>query len=181
MPDSSTTETATFAGGCFWCTEAVFQRLRGVQTVMPGYTGGNVPDPSYEAVTTGATGHAEAIQITFDPSVITYEQLLEVFFATHDPTTLNRQGYDAGTQYRSAVYYHDEAQKETAERVIQRVDDSDAYPGKVVTELAPYEAFYEAEDYHRDFYNQNKTYPYCTVIIDPKIEKLYKSYKELTA
>ena len=173
-------QTATFAGGCFWCTEAVFQRLRGVKSVMPGYTGGHVPNPTYEAVCTGATGHAEAIQITFDPNEIFFEQLLEVHFATHDPTTPNRQGYDVGTQYRSGVYYHDEAQKETAERVIERINQSDAYPNPVVTEVVPFDAFYEAEDYHQNFYNRNQTYPYCSVIIDPKMEKLYKSFKDIT-
>jgi peptide-methionine (S)-S-oxide reductase len=176
---TETTETATFAGGCFWCTEAVFQRLRGVKSVMPGYTGGQVPNPSYEAVCTGATGHAEAIQIEFDPSEISFEQLLEVHFATHDPTTLNRQGHDVGTQYRSGVYYHNEAQKETAEKVIARVNESDAYPNPLVTEVLPFDAFYEAEDYHQNFYNRNRTYPYCSVIIDPKVQKLMKSYKEI--
>ena len=174
-------ETATFAGGCFWCTEAVFQRLRGVKTVMPGYTGGHVPNPTYEAVCTGATGHAEAIQITFDSTEISFEQILEVHFGTHDPTTLNRQGYDAGTQYRSGVYYHDEAQKETAEKVIAQVNESDTYPNPVVTEVLPFDVFYEAEDYHQNFYNRNQTYPYCSMIIDPKVAKLHKSFKEITA
>jgi peptide-methionine (S)-S-oxide reductase len=174
------TQTATFAGGCFWCTEAVFQRLRGVKSVRPGYTGGHVPNPSYEAVCTGATGHAEAIQIEFDPSEISFEQLLDVHFATHDPTTLNRQGYDTGTQYRSGVYYHDEAQKQTAEKVISRINESDTHPDPVVTEVVPFDAFYEAEDYHQNFYNRNRTYPYCSVIIDPKMEKLYKSFKDIT-
>ena len=177
---NETLETATLAGGCFWCTEAVFQRLRGVKSVVPGYTGGHVPNPSYEAVCTGATGHAEAIQITFDPSEISFEQLLEVHFATHDPTTLNRQGHDVGTQYRSGIYYHNEAQKETAERVIQRVNESGAYPDPVVTEVVPFDAFYEAEDYHQNFYNRNQGYPYCTVIIDPKVQKLMKSFAEMT-
>jgi peptide-methionine (S)-S-oxide reductase len=175
------TELATFAGGCFWCTEAVFLRLRGVQSVMPGYSGGSVPDPSYEAVCTGETGHAEAIQIAFDPEQISYEQLLEVFFATHDPTTLNRQGYDVGTQYRSAVFYHSDAQKETAERVIAGLNASGKLPSKVVTELTPLDVFYVAEDYHQNFYNRNATYPYCTAIIDPKIAKLYKDYGELVS
>ncbi len=173
------TQTATFAGGCFWCTEAVFQRLRGVKTVMPGYTGGHVPNPSYEAVCTGSTGHAEAIQITFDPKEISYEQLLDVFFATHDPTTPNRQGHDVGTQYRSAVYYHDEAQKQTAEKVIARVNESDTYPNPVVTEVTAFDTFYDAEDYHQNFYNRNQTYPYCSVIIDPKVQKLMKSYGDI--
>ena len=173
-------ETATFAGGCFWCTEAVFQRLRGVKSVMPGYTAGHVANPTYEAVCTGATGHAEAIQITFDPSDISFEQLLEVHFATHDPTTLNRQGHDVGTQYRSGIYYHDDAQKQAAEKVIQQVNESDAYANPVVTEVLPFDVFYDAEDYHQNFYNRNQSYPYCSVIIDPKVQKLMKSYKELT-
>ena len=174
------TELATFAGGCFWCTEAVFLRLRGVESVTPGYTGGHVSNPSYEAVCTGETGHAEAIQIAFDPGQISFEQLLDVFFATHDPTTLNRQGYDVGTQYRSGVYYHNDAQKETAERVIAALDASAKLPGKVVTEVTPFDEFFVAEDYHHNFYNRNTTYPYCTAIIDPKVAKLYKDYKELT-
>ena len=174
------TELATFAGGCFWCTEAVFLRLRGVESVAPGYTGGKVPNPSYDAVCTGQTGHAEAIQIAFDPEQLSFEQLLEVFFATHDPTTLNRQGYDVGTQYRSGVYYHSEAQKETAERVVEALNASGKLPGKVVTEIMPFDVFYVAEDYHHNFYNRNTSYPYCTAIIDPKIAKLYKDYKELT-
>lgn len=173
-------ELATFAGGCFWCTEAVFQRLRGVEKVMPGYTGGAVVNPSYHDVTTGTTGHAEAVQITFDPAVISYEQLLDVFFATHDPTTLNRQGYDVGAQYRSAVFYHDEAQKQAAENAIEHVNASGKYSDKVVTEVTRFDLFYEAEDYHQDFYNQNRTFPYCNVIIDPKVEKLYKDYKAIT-
>jgi peptide-methionine (S)-S-oxide reductase len=174
------TELATVAGGCFWCTEAVFLRLRGVQSAVPGYTGGDVPNPSYNAVCTGETGHAEAIQIAFDPDEISYEQLLEVFFATHDPTTLNRQGYDVGTQYRSAVFYHSEAQKESAERVVAALNAAGTLPDKVVTEITPLDVFYVAEDYHHNFYNRNTTYPYCTAIIDPKIAKLYKDYKELT-
>lgn len=177
---TANTATATFAGGCFWCTEAVFQRLRGVSGVVSGYTGGHVENPSYKAVTTGETGHAEALQIAFDPSVISYEQLLEVFFATHDPTTLNRQGYDVGTQYRSAVFYHDDAQKATVESVIQRLGQSGAYRDAIVTQVVPAAPFYAAEDYHQDFYNQNRNYPYCTAIIDPKVEKLFKSFDSLT-
>jgi peptide-methionine (S)-S-oxide reductase len=173
------TETATLAGGCFWCTEAVFLRLRGVHKVVPGYSGGQVEDPTYEEVSSGTTGHAEAIQITFDPDVISFEQLLDVFFQTHDPTTPDRQGYDVGSQYRSAIFYAGEEQREAAERVIQQVNASGMYPDKVVTEVSPLQAFYEAEDYHRDFYNRNKSYPYCQVIIDPKIEKLYKKFGEL--
>jgi peptide-methionine (S)-S-oxide reductase len=174
-------ETATFAGGCFWCTEAVFQRLRGVQSVTPGYTGGAKLNPTYEEVCTGYTGHAEAVQVVFDAEVISYEQLLEVFFHLHDPTTLNRQGADIGTQYRSAVFYHDEAQRETAERVKRDVDASGAYDDKIVTEITPAGEFYPAEDYHLDFYERNRTYPYCRAVIDPKITKLFKSYSEMLA
>ena len=175
------TEIATLAGGCFWCTEAVIQKLRGVEKVVPGYTGGRVPNPTYQDVCTGQTGHAEAIQVHFDPDVISYQQLLEVFFALHDPTTLNRQDADVGTQYRSAVYYHDETQKQTVERVIAEVNDSGMYPNPVVTEVAPAGEYYVAENYHHNFYEDNKTYPYCTIIIDPKIQKLYKNFEPLLA
>ncbi|HEU0072403.1 MAG TPA: peptide-methionine (S)-S-oxide reductase MsrA [Dehalococcoidia bacterium] len=175
------TEIATLAGGCFWCTEAVIQRLRGVDRVVPGYTGGHVPNPTYQDVCTGTTGHAEAIQVHFDPDVISYEQLLEVFFALHDPTTLNRQDADVGPQYRSAVYYHGEAQKQTVERVIAEVNASGMYPNPVVTEVAPAGEYYVAEDYHHNFYEDNKSYPYCTVVIDPKVQKLYKNFEPLLA
>jgi peptide-methionine (S)-S-oxide reductase len=171
--------TATFAGGCFWCTEAVFDRLKGVSDVKPGYTGGNLPNPTYEAVCSGRTGHAEAIRIEFDPEVISYEQLLEVFFHLHDPTTLNRQGADVGTQYRSAVFYHDDEQRETAERVKAEVEKSGAYRDRLVTEILPASDFYEAEDYHLDFYARNQTYPYCQAVIDPKMQKLFRSYSEM--
>ncbi len=182
MPDDDTKpqlETATFAGGCFWCTEAFFQRLRGVETVVSGYSGGRVEDPTYHEVSSGATGHAEAVQVTFDPGVISFEQLLEVFFELHDPTTPDRQGYDVGTQYRSAVYYHDETQKQTIERVIADINAKGTYQNKIVTEVAPFQAFYTAEDYHQNFYNQNKSYPYCEIIINPKLEKLYKKFGAL--
>jgi peptide-methionine (S)-S-oxide reductase len=172
-------EIATLAGGCFWCTEAVLQKLRGVEKVVPGYTGGHVPNPTYNAVCSGLTGHAEGIQVTFDPDVISYEQLLEVFFELHDPTTLNRQDADVGTQYRSAVFYHDETQKETVERVIAAVNASGAHADPVVTEVAPATDFYVAEDYHHNFYEDNKSYPYCAVVISPKITKLYKKFSEL--
>jgi peptide-methionine (S)-S-oxide reductase len=146
---------------------------------MPGYTGGALPNPTYEEVCSGRTGHAEAIQVEFDPAVTSYEQLLEVFFELHDPTTLNRQGADVGTQYRSAIYYHDEAQKETAERVRDEVEKSGHYDDKVVTEITAASEFYPAEGYHVDFYNRNQTYPYCSVVIDPKIQKLYKNFREV--
>jgi peptide-methionine (S)-S-oxide reductase len=181
MTESNTTETATFAGGCFWCTEAIFLRLRGVEKVVPGYTGGSVPNPTYNDVTDGLTGHAEAIQITFDSNVISYDQLLNVFFELHDPTTLNQQGYDMGSQYRSAVYYSNEEQQQAAMRAIERVNASGRYANKVVTELAPLSDFYVAEDYHHNFYKQNPNYPYCAIIIDPKIQKLYKDFSELVA
>jgi peptide-methionine (S)-S-oxide reductase len=169
-------ETATLAGGCFWCTEAVLRRLRGVESATPGYTGGGRDNPTYEEVCTGRTGHAEAVEVVFDPAQISYEDLLRVFFATHDPTTLDRQGADVGTQYRSAIFYHDEAQKEAAERVIAEVNASGEYGGPVVTQLAPAGTFYAAEDYHVDFYEKNPAYGYCRVVIDPKILKLYKSF-----
>ncbi len=173
-------ETATLAGGCFWCTEAVFRRLRGVESAVPGYTGGRIANPTYEAVCAGITGHAEAAQVTFDPEVISFKTLLDVFFNLHDPTTLNRQGEDVGTQYRSAIYYHDEAQKQAAEDAIKAVDASGHYTDKVVTEVAPLDVFYPAEKYHLDYYERNRAFnPYCTVIIDPKIRKLYKDYQEL--
>ncbi len=175
------TELATLAGGCFWCTEAVVQKLRGVEKVVPGYTGGEMPNPTYQDICAGVTGHAEAIQVHFDPNVISYEVLLGVFFALHDPTTLNRQDADVGTQYRSAVYYHDESQKETVERAIAQVNASGAYTRSVVTEVTPIGEFYVAEDYHHNFYEDNKTFPYCSVVIDPKITKLYKNFESLLA
>ena len=171
-------EIATLAGGCFWCTEAVFKRLKGVEAVVPGYTGGTVPEPTYKQVCSGETGHAEAVQVTFDPAAISYEDLLHVFFKLHDPTTLNRQGADVGTQYRSAIFYHNEAQKEVADRVIREVDESRIYDSPIVTQVAPATDYYEAEDYHLDFYDQNRSYPYCRVVIDPKIEKLTREFGE---
>jgi peptide-methionine (S)-S-oxide reductase len=175
------TEIATLAGGCFWCTEAVMQKLRGVEKVIPGYTGGHVANPTYRDVCTGTTGHAEAIQVHFDPDVISYEQILEVFFALHDPTTRDRQDADIGPQYRSAVFYHDNAQKETIRKVISQVETSGMYRNPVVTEVAPAGEYYVAEDYHHNFYEDNKTYPYCAIVIDPKIKKLYKNFETLLA
>jgi peptide-methionine (S)-S-oxide reductase len=170
---------ATFAGGCFWCTEAVFQKLRGVSKVVPGYTGGHVPSPTYNDICSGQTGHAEAIQVHFHPEVISYETLLDVFFQLHDPTTLNRQDADVGTQYRSAVYYHDEAQKQAIEKAIADVNASSMYADPVVTEVAPVGEYYVAEGYHHNFYEDNKTYPYCAIVISPKITKLYKKFGAL--
>jgi peptide-methionine (S)-S-oxide reductase len=167
---------ATLAGGCFWCTEAVFKRLRGVESVLSGYTGGEPANPTYEQVCSGRTGHAEAIEISFDPAQISYEDLLRVFFKTHDPTTLNRQGADVGTQYRSAIFYHDEEQKATAERVKSELDASGEFDGPIVTEITAAGPYYAAEDYHLDFYDRNREYGYCRVVIDPKITKLYKEF-----
>lgn len=172
-------ETATLAGGCFWCTEAVFKRLNGVATVMPGYTGGTVPNPSYEAVSRGDSGHTEAIQITFDPTVISYTKLLEVFWALHDPTQLNQQGHDVGTQYRSAIFYHSPTQQQIAKHSKKQLAERGIYKNPIVTEIVPAAEFYRAEDYHRDYYTKNSYQPYCQVVIDPKIRKLFKEFKSL--
>lgn len=170
-------KTATFAGGCFWCTEAIFKRLKGVTSVMPGYTGGEAKNPTYEQVCAGTTGHAEAIQIEFDPGVIPYERLLDVFFATHDPTTLNRQGNDVSEQYRSAIFYHNDAQRVTSEQTIKRLEQEKVFTRSIVTQLVPFKNFYPAEDYHRDYYTRNKYKPYCLLTISPKIAKLRKKFK----
>lgn len=171
-------EKATIAGGCFWCTEAIFKRLKGVESVVSGYSGGTRKDPSYEQVATGATGHAEAIQIEFDPKVLPYDKLLEIFFHLHDPTTLNRQGADEGTQYRSAIFYHNEKQRETAERVRDELADSGEFHNPIVTEVVPFEEFYPAEEYHQDYYENNKNQGYCSYVIGPKIHKLLKEYSK---
>lgn len=170
-------ELATFGSGCFWCTEAVFQRLNGVLNVESGYSGGNVPSPSYEAVCTGKTGHAEVIQITFDPKIISFDELIEVFWKTHDPTTLNRQGNDVGTQYRSVIFYHNDKQKELAEKYKSELDKSGAFDKPIVTEISKYKNFYKAEDYHQNYYNNNSFQPYCSFVISPKIEKFEKVFK----
>ncbi len=169
-------EKATFANGCFWCTEAIFKRIKGVESVMSGYTGGKRESPSYDQVSTGATGHAEAVEVEFDPKIISYEILLDVFFATHDPTTENRQGADVGTQYRSAIFYRDASQKESAMRKIKELEESHKYQQKIVTEVIPFTSFYKAEESHQNFYENNQYYPYCQIIIDPKIKKLYKEF-----
>jgi peptide-methionine (S)-S-oxide reductase len=171
-------ETATLAGGCFWCLEAVFTRLRGVDRVESGYAGGHVENPSYRAVCTGSTGHAEVVQVDFDPHQITYSDLLDVFFATHDPTTLNRQGHDVGTQYRSAIFYHDDAQKQEAERVIGELTEQQVFDDPIVTEVVPLTKFYPAEDYHREYYDRNPEQAYCQVVISPKVSKLRQKYAE---
>lgn len=170
--------TATFGNGCFWCTEAIFQRLKGVEKVIPGYTGGVVKNPTYNEVCTGTTGHAEAIQITYDPKVISYRELLDVFFYTHDPTTLNRQGADAGTQYRSAIFYHDKEQKKDAELMISQLESEGVYHDKIVTEITPFDKFYIAENYHQNYYNNNKNQGYCRAVINPKLDKFVKKYSK---
>lgn len=169
---------ATFAGGCFWCTEAIFKRLKGVTSVLPGYSGGTVVNPTYEQVCTGQTGHAEAIQIEFDPPQIPYERLLDIFWHTHNPTTLNRQGNDVGTQYRSAIFYHDEQQKEIAEKSREELEKEHVYKDPVVTEIVPFDNFYVAESYHKDYYDKNRDQGYCNFVIDPKIHKLLKDYSK---
>lgn len=174
--DISKMDTATFAGGCFWCTEAIFQRLKGVYRVTSGYSGGNMANPTYEDVCTGTTGHAEATQITFNSKEITFEELLEVFWSTHDPTTLNRQGNDVGTQYRSAVFYHNEAQKKAAEYFKEKLAKENIWDKPIVTEITPFSKFYPAEGYHQDYYNNNTRQGYCSLVITPKIEKFKKVF-----
>lgn len=176
---SSQEEIATFGGGCFWCVEAIFKELKGVEKVVSGYAGGAMANPSYEQVSTGDTGHAEAVQITFDPKVISYEQLLEVFFLTHDPTTPNRQGDDIGTQYRSVIFYHDEKQKRLAEAFIKKLAAEQVYEARIVTEILPYSQFYPAESYHQDYYAQNPNKPYCQLVINPKLAKFRQKFAGL--
>jgi methionine-S-sulfoxide reductase len=175
---NSNYEIATLGGGCYWCMEAVFQRLDGVENVESGFSGGHVKNPTYQEVCTGTTGHAEVIQITFDPSKTSFEEILKIFFTMHDPTTLNRQGNDVGTQYRSAVFYHNEAQKKAAEEIIAALNREHAYDSPVVTEVTPFKAFYKAEDDHQNYYNNNKSQPYCAYVIQPKIEKFEKVFKD---
>ena len=172
-------EVATFAGGCFWCTEAVFLELKGVQSVVSGYIGGEVVNPTYAAICKGDTGHAEAIRITFDSTVISFGKLLELFFATHDPTTLNRQGNDVGTQYRSEIFYHSEFQKEVSQAYIDLLTQEKVFDKPIVTKISVVSIFYEAEGYHQNYYNQNKSQGYCSYVITPKIDKLYKFFPDL--
>ncbi len=174
----ATTDTATFAAGCFWCVEEQFKQLTGVLSVTSGYTGGTLPDPTYKEVCTGRTGHAEACNIVYDPSKISYDELLAAFFVAHDPTQLNRQDNDRGTQYRSAIYYHNAEQKKLAEYYIKRLDDEKAYDNKIVTEVSPSEVFYKAEDYHQNYYENNTEAPYCQMVIKPKLEKFRKAFKD---
>jgi peptide-methionine (S)-S-oxide reductase len=174
---NTTTDTATFGTGCFWCTEAIFQQLDGVIKSTSGYSGGHVDNPSYKDVCTGTTGHAEVIQVVYDPKKITFDELLEVFWQTHDPTTLNRQGNDVGPQYRSVVFYHSEEQKEKAEKYKAELNKSGAFNDPIVTEISPYTKFYAAENYHQDYFNQNGSQPYCNFVIRPKVEKFQKVFK----
>ncbi len=173
------TAKATFGGGCFWCTEAVYAQIKGVESVVSGYIGGQVENPTYKQVCSGTTGHAEAVEITYDPAVVPYEKLLEIFFSTHDPTTLNRQGADVGTQYRSAIFYHDDEQKKVAQQVIIRLNAAKVFPSKIVTKLEPATVFYPAEDYHQDYFALNGFQPYCQAVIAPKVAKVRKVFKDL--
>lgn len=184
MSDNSTslsanvkTDTATFGTGCFWCTEAVFQQLEGVLKATSGYSGGHVENPTYKEVCTGETGHAECLEIVYDPTKITYDDLLQVFWQVHDPTTLNKQGNDVGTQYRSAIFYHNREQKEKAEKYKAELDKSGAWENPIVTEIVPAAPFYKAEDYHQNYYNDNGSQPYCYFVIRPKVEKFQKVFK----
>ena len=171
-------EKATLGGGCFWCTEAIYSELKGVVDVKPGYSGGTTKNPTYKEVCTGETGHAEVIQITFDPNIISFAEILEVFFMTHNPTSLNRQGNDVGTQYRSVIFYHSEKQKEVAEKVVKLFTDEKVYDQPIVTEITAFEKFYEAEDYHKNYFARNKNEGYCQFVIIPKIDKFRKIFKD---
>ena len=169
-------EVATLANGCFWCSEAIFKRLKGIRSVVSGYAGGKIEHPSYDLVCTGKTGYAESIQIEFDPKIISFERILEIFWHTHDPTTLNRQGNDVGTQYRSAIFYHNQRQKEIAERSKSELEKEGVYKNPIVTEITPFSNFYAAEDYHKDYYDNNQNAPYCNFVIQPKVRKLLLKY-----
>jgi len=178
-PSSEKLEIVTFGSGCFWCTEAVFQNLRGVKSAVSGYSGGKVVNPTYEQVCSGNTGHAEVIQVTYDPAVIPFEDLLRVFWRTHDPTTLNRQGHDVGTQYRSAIFYHNDEQRKIAEQYKKQLDESKTFSAPIVTEITPFEKFYSAENYHQKYYDLNPNQGYCQAVIRPKVEKFKKEFGEL--
>lgn len=175
---NSNTETATLGGGCFWCLEAVYEELRGVESVVSGYSGGHVPNPTYRQVCSETTGHAEVAQVTFDPEVVSFREILEVFFTIHDPTTLNRQGADVGESYRSAIFYHDEEQKRVAEEVISNLETEGIWSNPIVTEVTPFSEFYIAEDYHQEYYRNNGYQPYCQVVIAPKVAKFRKQHLE---
>jgi len=176
-PEKKMTEKATFGAGCFWCSEAVFQRVKGVEKVVSGYSGGARKNPTYEQVCSGATGHAEVVEITFDPAVVSFAELLEIFWYTHDPTTLNRQGNDIGTQYRSVIFYHSEDQRKTADYFRQKLNEARVYPNPIVTELSPAGEFWPAEDYHQNYFNTNPGQGYCQFVVKPKVEKFKKVFK----
>lgn len=178
QPNQTGSEVATLGGGCFWCLEAVYNELKGVERVVSGYSGGSVAKPSYEQVCSGRTGHAEVVQLTYDPELISFKEILQVFFTIHDPTTLNRQGADVGTQYRSAIFYHNPQQKRVAEELIAELNESNLWPDPIVTEVTPFERFYEAEEYHQEYYANNPNQPYCQVVIAPKLAKFRKKYLE---
>jgi peptide-methionine (S)-S-oxide reductase len=175
---SNNFETITLGGGCFWCVEAVYQDVNGVQQVVSGYTGGTVDNPTYQQVCSGTTGHAEVVQITFDPEIISFADILYIFWRVHDPTTLNRQGADVGTQYRSAIFYHNDEQKAIAEKSKQEADASGLWPNAIVTEISPFTHFYEAEGYHQNYYRLNPNQPYCRMVIDPKVRKFKKEFQD---
>jgi peptide-methionine (S)-S-oxide reductase len=178
MTQGTTTEVATLGGGCFWCLDAAYQQLKGIQSVVSGYAGGTNANPTYKQVCSGTTGHAEVVQIRYDPSTISYRDLLDVFFTIHDPTTLNRQGADVGTQYRSVIFYHNEAQKAIAEQTIAELSERRIWDDPIVTELSPLPTFYTAEDYHQDYYRNNSLQPYCQFVVRPKVAKVRKEYME---
>ncbi|MFP4368816.1 MAG: peptide-methionine (S)-S-oxide reductase MsrA [Candidatus Kapaibacterium sp.] len=178
MANTENYKTATIGGGCFWCVEAVFQKLKGVKSVVSGYSGGKRENPSYEQVCSGATGHAEVVQIEYDESEISFKELLRVFFSTHDPTTLNRQGADAGTQYRSVIFFHDEQQRQDASEVIEFLEQENIYDDPIVTEVSAFDKFYEAEESHQNYYARNSNQPYCSFVINPKLRKLEKLFKD---
>ena len=178
MAENNKLELATFGAGCFWCVEAIFQRVDGVEKVVSGYAGGRVKNPSYKEVCQGLTGHAEVCQLSYDPAEVSFEELLEVFWQIHDPTTLNRQGNDVGTQYRSVVFYHNLNQKELAEKYLKKLDEAKIYSDPIVTEISPYDKLYVAEDYHQNYFNENGSQPYCSFVIQPKVEKFKKVFKD---
>ncbi len=171
-------EVVTLGGGCFWCVEAIFLELNGIESVVSGYAGGHTVNPTYQQICTGTTGHAEVVQITYDPETITLREILQIFLTTHDPTTLNRQGADVGTQYRSVIFYHDEGQRQVAEEAIRETEDAQIWRNPIVTELSPLDTFYPAEEYHQEYYARNGRQPYCQVVIAPKVAKLRKKYLE---
>lgn len=181
MAQQNKHETITLGAGCFWCTEAVFQRVQGVITVESGYSGGNISNPTYREVTSGLTGHAEVVQVVFDPDIIPLKSILEIFWRTHDPTTLNRQGADVGTQYRSAIFYHNDHQKNTAERLKNELNNAHIWDRPIVTEITPFDAFYKAEDYHQNYFRNNLNQPYCQFVIVPKLEKFEKLFRSFKA